>query len=179
MRKQLAIGVAGLALALSSGLVACGSGDEAGDSSPPETQVTGPTQATGPTPPAEQTPAKEPTQPTGPLEKSELIARADAICARDKQRLTELSSKLQNPDYGGVVAFIANDVVPLYERQIKKLRKLTPEPADADAFNDYLDTFQAELKAVAADPEANKDSPNPFPKASQAAQNFGLTQCGF
>ncbi|MBN8867131.1 MAG: hypothetical protein J0H98_06225 [Solirubrobacterales bacterium] len=115
------------------------------------------------------------------LSKSELIAQADAICTKGNEALsTKAQAAFGNkqPSNKETVAFISDEIVPLYQGEIDDLRALQPDDADADDWNNIVDTLETELKAVEDDPQAAKDSQNPFPEASAAAKDFGLEVCG-
>lgn len=148
MRKPLAVGAATLAVVLSLGLAACGSDDSSSDEA---------------------------------LSNADLIAQADEICTDYNDQLSTiqeergLNSESPRED---VVAYVTDDIIPLYQDQIDELRDLQPNEEDADAYNDIVDTLDTELQAVEDDPDAAIDSENPFSGASEKAQAFGMEVCG-
>lgn len=115
------------------------------------------------------------------LSNEELITQADAICKdyqdqfvamQEKSGLNNQSSKKE------VVAFISDDIVPLYERQVTELQGLEPNEDDAEAYNDIVDTLDSEVQTVSDDPEAALNEENPFAGATAKAKDFGLKVCG-
>jgi len=148
MRNPLAVGVATLAVVLSLGLAACGSSDDS----------------------SEET-----------LSNSELIAQADAICKQGSDQLDKEYSAAAN---GGqlqgeaLTAFVTDTVLPQYEDQAEQLGALEPNEDDADAYNDIVTKFSDAIDEAKADPEAALGPDNPFAEATQAAKDFGLTECG-
>jgi hypothetical protein len=150
MRKPLAIGAATLAVTLSLGLAACGSSDD--DSGNDDA-----------------------------LSNSELVSKADAICTDYNQQLVDITdnSKLTNDSSKTeVAAFISDEIVPLYKKQIDELRGLQPNDEDAEAYNEIVDTLSSELKTVEDDPKASVTMEDPFAGASKKADEFGLKECG-
>lgn len=150
MRKALTIGAA--ALAISFGVVACGSSDDSGDSSSDET-----------------------------LTKTELIAQADELCSKfDQEVLDSLNeSGLNNQSSrADVAAYVSDTIVPLYRDQIEELRALTPPEEDAEAYNNIVDTLETELDAVEENPESAVTDDSAFEGATAAAKEFGLETCG-
>ena len=148
MRKPLAIGVATVAVVLSLGLAACGSDDSSSDEA---------------------------------LSNADLIAQADAICTDYDEQLNVLqeeSGLSSDSPKEDVVAYVSDDIVPLYQDQVEELKNLEPNEEDADAYNDIVDTLETELQAVEDDPEAAVDSENPFAGATEKAAAFGLEVCG-
>mgnify|MGYP000131359267 FL=1 len=115
------------------------------------------------------------------LSNSELIAQADAICKQGSDQLDQEYSaaanggQLQGAD---LTAFVTDNVLPQYEEQAKQLGELQPNEDDADAYNDIVTKFNDAIDQAKADPEAALGANNPFADATQAAKDFGLTECG-
>jgi len=159
MKKSLAIGAATLAAVLSLGLAACGSSDD--DSSSSDTSST--------------------SDNTAALTKQQLITQADAICTKYNGKLVKLQQESgldSTASDDQVVSFITDDIIPLYEDQIDELRALQPDDADADAYNEIIDTLDSEVQDVDSDPEAAMDQDNPFKGSTAKAKEFGLKVCG-
>jgi hypothetical protein len=115
------------------------------------------------------------------LTNAELVKQADQICTDFSEKFTTLQeeSGLDNQSSKeDVVAFISDDIVPLYEDELSELRELTPSEEDADAYNDMLDTLESEVNEVAEDPEAAMSSEDPFAGSRSKAAEFGLEKCG-
>lgn len=148
MRKSLAVGTAIVAVAFSFGLAACGSSDD----------------SSGDT-----------------LSKSDLITQADQVCSKYNDQLTDLqadSGLNAGSSKEEIVAFISDEIVPLYKDELADLRELNPSEDDSEAFNDILDTLETELNQVEDDPAATISESSPFAGASAKAKEFGLTVCG-
>ncbi|MCB0863157.1 MAG: hypothetical protein KDB66_08090 [Solirubrobacterales bacterium] len=115
------------------------------------------------------------------LSKSELITQADQICQDYNDKLVKIQedSGLNNQSSNQeVVAFITDDIVPLFNDQIDELRALQPDDADADTYNEILDTLESEVKKVEDDPEAAVNQDDPFSDSSAKANDFGMKVCG-
>ena len=73
----------------------------------------------------------------------------------------------------------ADVAVPAIQQQIDAIRAL-PAPEDLqDQVNDFLDTSEADLKKVKADPSlfAAGDT-DPFANTNESASALGLDECG-
>ncbi len=115
------------------------------------------------------------------LSNDELITQADQICTDYNDKLVTLTDNAgldDNSSKQEVVAFISDEIVPLYENQVDELRALEPNEDDADAYNDIVTTLDTELQAVKDDPAAAMKMNDPFPEATAKAKDFGLTVCG-
>lgn len=148
MKHPLAVGAASLAILFSLGLAACGSSDNSSEDA---------------------------------LPKSELIAQADEICKSGNEALDQKISDTfgnETPSKDEVVTFLDQEILPAIRSELEKLRELQPEEADADAWNNVLDTLETEIQAVEDDPESTYTKKELFPDSSAAAQDFGLTVCG-
>lgn len=151
MRNPLAVGAATLAIVLSLGLAACGSDDDSGDA-PSEDALT----------------------------KTELVAEADAICTETNSELITKANDLLKPDstQEDAEAFVNDEVVPLYETQIEKLRALEPDDESSDSYTEMIDTLESELQVIADDPSVMATQGSAFPEATSMAKEFGLKVCG-
>ncbi len=151
MRRTLITGVAVLAMSL--GVVACGSSDDSGDSSTSEDALT----------------------------KTELITQADELCAKfDGEVATSfedagLNQQSTEEDFA---AYVSDTIVPLYRDQIEELRALTPDEESAEDYNAIVDALEIELDAVEENPETALSDDTPFPNSTAAAKEFGLEVCG-
>jgi hypothetical protein len=115
------------------------------------------------------------------LSKSELIAKADEICAKGQEQLDqEFGQAASDGDLQGpqLLKFVTDTVLPSYEDEAQQLAELKPEESEADAWNDILTKLNDAIATTKADPKGALGNGNPFEDATQAAQDFGLTKCG-
>lgn len=115
------------------------------------------------------------------LSKSELITQADQICQEYNDKLVKIQndSGLNNQSSNKeVVAFISDDLVPFFNDQIAELRTLQPDEADAETYNEIIDTLESEVKKVEDNPEAAVNQDDPFADSSAKANDFGMKVCG-
>lgn len=148
MRKTLLAGAA--VLALSFGVVACGS-DDSGDSS------------------------DEALTNTELIAQADQICSDYNDQLTTIQEDSGLSADSSQDEK---ISFISDDIVPLYRDQVDELRALTPSDEDADAYADVVDTLESNLDDVESDPEAALAADNPFADATAKANDFGLEVCG-
>lgn len=148
MRKTLLAGAAVLALSL--GVVACGS-DDSGDSS------------------------DEALTNTELIAQADEICTDYNDQLTTIQEDSGLSADSPQEEK---ISFISDDIVPLYRDQVDELRSLTPSEEDSEAYTDIIDTLESNLDDVESDPEAALNSEDPFAEATAKAQDFGLEVCG-
>lgn len=107
------------------------------------------------------------------------ITEADAICAADAKTIQGLQADLPSNDINdpAVQEIITNEVLPVYQEQLTKLRELTPPEGDEDATAAIYDELDTALQAIEDDPAAIGDQSN-FTAANDLANEYGLTECG-
>jgi hypothetical protein len=110
--------------------------------------------------------------------KTEYIAEADQICADDQETIqaavADVDQDLSNPDTQDA---ITNDVLPVYQEQLDKLRGLTPPEGEEEATEELYNSLEEALTAIEEDPTAIGD-PDTFADANEQANEFGLEVCG-
>jgi serine/threonine protein kinase len=140
-RWVLAAGAAALAAALVVVIVLVSGGGGSTPESSGQTEASATTPATGK---AKQEPKPEPKT----LSKSQLIAKADAICRESQDRYVEVrdleSEMSADVPYAEALARIAKS-------RIAELRALRPPPQLADAYDEYV---QAQARVYATDKQA-------------------------
>jgi hypothetical protein len=140
-RRGLLLGAAGLALlaGIVVAAIALGGGDGGGDGSPQAT-------ASDTTPKAKAKPKPQPS-----LTKSQLIAKADAICGESQDRYLEVRD-LESERSADVP--YAEALVRLARSRTRELRDLKPPPQLAKAYDEYVAAqervYQTDKQALAA-----------------------------
>jgi hypothetical protein len=116
------------------------------------------------------------------LTKAEFLKQGNAICAKGNKEIDKAANKTfekgQQPTKAQITKFAEDTLIPSVEEQIDGLRDLSPPSADEDKVNAILDEAESALDETKDDPSifaANKD---PFKKANQLANQYGLTECG-
>jgi hypothetical protein len=120
-----------------------------------------------------------------PLTRQQYAAKADAICAKDKQRTEALARPTNLADLGKV----ADQMLPILDQARTDLRKLKP-PADEQATADaWLDQFDVIIDDVEKIRDKAKDNDTagvqalagPALKhdqhANELARQLGMTTC--
>ena len=148
-------------LALSAGLVIAGCGDDDDDETTSTT-----TEATG---------AGGETD-----SKAAFISEAEQICADASAALAAEATDQypEGPPTGEDAVNFAEDVViPNLQGQHDAIAELTPPEGEEEAVEDILSKLQAGIDSIADDPESFLDG-DALADASEAASEFGLTDCG-
>lgn len=159
-----------LALALATGLIAAGCGDDDDETttSPTTTTTAGATGATGAT--------------GEPLSKEEFIAQADAICKAGDKEIDaageEFFSEGGSPGQAEEETFITETVIPNVQGQVDGIAALAPPEGDEDEVQAIVDAAQQAIDDVEADPSVLGTQGDPFAEANQLAQDYGLKVCG-
>jgi hypothetical protein len=126
-RRRLALlGAAGAGVAVVAAIVAIAAG---GGEDPPASDAGGTTETT-----VARTAAKAKPKPT-PLRRTELIARADEICANSQRRYLEVRDLEREHSAD---APYAKALVEIARPRIRGLRGLTPPPSVARPFEEYV-----------------------------------------
>ena len=142
-----------LALALATGLIAAGCGDDDDETTTSPTTTAGATGATGATGAA-----------TGePLSKEEFIAQGDEICSKANNEIKGEN----NPEK------VAENI----EGQIDGLRALTPPEEDADQITQILDDAQEAVDEI-KESGSFQQSGQQLEQAGNALQDYGFKECG-
>lgn len=115
------------------------------------------------------------------LSKDELIAKGDQICKEGQDALEQkaVAAFQQNPTPKELVRFAKDEVVPLYQDELTKLRALEPDSDAEEGWNSVIEKLDSGIKEFADDPaSAVTSGESPLDEAGQAAQEFGLKVCG-
>lgn len=96
---------------------------------------------------AESKPVKADTNPN-PLTRSQLIAKADAICAESKGRYTEIYDA--EKEYTADILY-AEALARFARKRVRELRELTPPPQLARPYEEYV---EAQERVYATDKQA-------------------------
>jgi len=150
-------------LALFAGLVIAGCGDDDDETTTATTEATGATGAGG---------------ETG--SKAAFIAGAERICADASAELAAEATDQypEGPPTGEDAVNFAEDVViPNLQGQHDAIAELPPPEGEEEVVEDILSKLQAGIDAIADDPESFLDG-DALADASEAASEFGLTDCG-
>lgn len=143
-RRRALIGAGGLAAIV--GVVVAAIALGGGDGSDPGSEATGPTAAnaagTG-----SQNAAKEEAGPK-PLAKSQLIAKADAICKDSQRRYTEVRDL--ESEYSADVPY-AEALARTARTRVRELRRLTPPKRISGPYEEYV---KAQERVYATDKQA-------------------------
>jgi hypothetical protein len=151
-------------LALVAGLVIAGCGDDDDETTTTTTETTGATGSEG---------------ETGT--KAAFIADAEQICQDASSDLAAEAREQypEGPPTGEDAATFAEEVlIPNLQGQHDEIAELTPPEGEEDAVADILEKLQSGIDAIADDPEAAFNESDPLADASEAATEFGMTDCG-
>ena len=115
------------------------------------------------------------------LSEAEYHARANEICRNGEVRIKQAADQALGDasNTGEVERFVTGTVVPNIQRQIDDLRALVPPEGQADEFADWLDSSQAALERLEADPVDGFSDPaaDPFAEVNAQAAELGLGEC--
>jgi Protein kinase domain len=156
-RRGVLVGLAGLA-AIAGVVIAAialgGDGDEGGTTTPTAAKDVG----------AGSKPAKADAGPK-PLTRSQLIAKADAICAESKDRYTEIYDGER--EYSADVLY-AEALARFARKRVRGLRGLTPPPQLAGPYEEYV---EAQERVYATDKQGLAAARNEDTAAVEAARD--------
>jgi len=109
--------------------------------------------------------------------KAAYVTEADAICAADSEKITNLSANLPTDLNDPVVTdAITNEILPIYREQLTKLRELTPPEGEEETTAAIYDALETGLDQVEEDPQALGERKT-FADANEKASAFGLVDC--
>jgi hypothetical protein len=116
------------------------------------------------------------------LTKAEFIKQGDAICKKGNKEIDSAANKAftgkQHPTNAKVTKFAEDTAIPTIQEEIDGIRDLNPPSADEDKVNAITDEAQSALDKAKADPTIFASNDDPFKKANQLANDYGLTECG-
>jgi hypothetical protein len=117
---------------------------------------------------------------TAALSKSEFLKQGNAICAKGNKALNQVGSqtftKNQKPTQAQLEQFTAQ-TTPIIQGEIDGIRALGAPAGDEQQVNAILDEAQSALDKAKQDPNVFVNG-DPFKKANQDANAYGLTACG-
>ncbi|MFC7501886.1 hypothetical protein [Nocardioides sp. GCM10030258] len=114
------------------------------------------------------------------LTKAELIEQGDAICKASNEKIDAADDRFidpENPTEAEFRAAVNDTLVPEVKGQVEDLRALKAPAEDAATINEMLDSIEAGLVEVEADPLAILQG-DPFADANKIAQDYGFEVCG-
>ena len=161
MNHRPSLALAGLAASAALTVAGCGSDDES------TSTATGPNGVT--------------SGGSSTLTADAFTQQANAICTAGNKSIEQVANSTftgQKPSAAELQRY-ADVAVPAIQQQIDAIRAL-PAPEDLqDQVNDFLDTSEADLKKVKADPSlfAAGDT-DPFANTNESASALGLDECG-
>jgi hypothetical protein len=113
-----------------------------------------------------------------PLSKSKFIAQADALCATGNQAIEEAGKQLgADPTDAVLEGYVDDTVVPAINTELDGIRALAPPAGDEAQVEAIVNAAQDALDQVSDDPTLVVGG-DPFAKANQLAQAYGLKECG-
>ena len=118
--------------------------------------------------------------------KAAFLKKGNAICQMANQRLKVANRKAfaayirsgKQAPAAKVRHYVTSTLVPEIERQLNQLRSLRAPPGDEETVKRILDTAQADVNKVKADPDLLVNNTPAFADADQLAKAYGLTACG-
>lgn len=114
------------------------------------------------------------------LSKAEFIKKGDAICTKGNQEINAAAKKAfgngSQPSKTQIAKFAKDDAIPAIETQISDLRGLAPPKADKAKVKKILDTANAALDKIKADPSILAGQ-QPFEESNKLAGDYGLKAC--
>jgi hypothetical protein len=119
-----------------------------------------------------------PDSPTAPLTKVQYTVRANEICRATTRAVAERTDEVGSAELdagsGGDRAALREAIEPITGLAIRRLRNLTPPPADAALVRSGIDAMQAAADAARTDPQAPLD---PVGLNRPELFDYGLTAC--
>jgi hypothetical protein len=116
------------------------------------------------------------------LTKAEFLKQGNAICAKGNKEIDAAANKTfekgKEPSKAQITKFAEDTLIPSVEEQINGLRDIDPPSADEDQVNKILDEAESALDQTKDDPSLFAANQDPFKKANQLANQYGLTECG-
>ena len=116
------------------------------------------------------------------LTKAEFLQQGNAICKKGNQEIDKAANKTfekgKEPSKAQITKFAEDTLIPSVEEQVSGLRDLNPPSADEDQVNKILDEADSALDETKDAPAIFAANEDPFKKANQLANQYGLTECG-
>jgi len=118
------------------------------------------------------------------LTRQEFIQQADAICVKTTQEISKTGERYAatfkgTPTSADLAKYVSIAIVPNFEGEIAKLRKLGVPTEDEKLVNRVLSTLEAGLKEVKKDPDSFVSGVNDnLAEAAKLGQAYGFAHCG-
>ena len=121
----------------------------------------------------------------GEISKAAFIKKADAICAKNNERMAKASVALikrknfANPTRAEYEAVVDKALVPGVKREVEELKALGAPNGDEDVVNSMITALEEGVETAERDPKAVSTSSDAiFGIASRLAGEYGLKVCG-
>jgi len=112
------------------------------------------------------------------LTKAQFINRGDAICKQAGQEQVELASHHPGEVVSGNFAAVTAVFVPPMERELRRLKALSPPEADEGRVRALLGKIEAGVEGAKADYlDLFVEETDPFAQADALARRYGLVAC--
>lgn len=119
------------------------------------------------------------TSTTTAISKRVLVRKANAACKKDNEEIAVGFEKLGNEPGGDEVKFVRENVLPIREEQLRRLKELGPPAEDAASYEKLIAAMEEGIE------RAKKDPPSlvvlgdgyAFAKAFELGLAFGLERC--
>lgn len=115
------------------------------------------------------------------LGKDELVAKGDRICKEGQEALRQKAEATLGPSPSPkkLVRFVRDEVVPIYEDEVTRLKALEPDSDAEEGWNSMIEKLESGIKEFTDDPAAAVNSgASPLEDAGKAARDFGMKVCG-
>jgi hypothetical protein len=116
------------------------------------------------------------------LTKAEFLKQGNAICKKGNDQIDKAAEQTfgkKRPSEAELNTFANDTLIPVVETEIDGIRDLNPPSADEDQVNAIVDEAQSALDRGKEDPTLlTNEKSDPFKKANQLANDYGLTECG-
>lgn len=100
--------------------------------------------------------------------RAEYIAKADAVCLGQNEKIQEIGSADQ----------VKKVIIPGLREEIRELRALTPPAPDAKQVNEFLASMRLMLARAEGNPHWVATSSQPFLRTELIAERYGFAECG-
>ena len=119
---------------------------------------------------------------TATITKAAFLKQGNAICANGNKEIDQASKNLgqngEQPSQAQLEKFVNETVLPSVEKQVAALEALPVPSGDEDQVQAILDAANQGIDQGKQDPTSLTGNSDPFAKASQLANEYGLTECG-
>lgn len=113
------------------------------------------------------------------ISKRVLLAKANAACAKDNEELSAAFDRLRGGQHSDEVRFAVENVIPVREEQLRRLRRLGPPFEDAERFEEILVAMEDGIRRGKQNPPSllALEDKYAFAKAFELGLAFGLERC--